>query len=212
MKFRQAGKFAMGIYNTKSKWQRAIQPAVAYCVQRRVHPNMFTYGALVLSLIAGMALLWAGSYPVLLWAVPPCLLIRLLFNLMDGQIARSMGLADAWGEVKNEFGDRIADAIIFLGLAFGGYADARVVALALALILCTSYLGILSKALGGSRLYGGIFGKGDRMISLALFTLYPILSTNLGSYNLYLYLAAVAAGITIIQRLGLIHANTESFR
>ena len=200
----------MGIYATKYKWQRTLQPIVAFCVARRIHPDTFTYGAAVLSIVAGWSFFRAGDNYFWLWFVPPCVLLRLLFNLMDGQVARATGLADMWGDVKNEFGDRVADVIIFLGLAFGGYADARLVALALALILCVSYLGILSKAQGGSRLYSGVFGKGDRMISLALFTIYPLFSANLKSYNIYLILAALAAGVTIIQRLRSIYGNAQS--
>jgi CDP-diacylglycerol--glycerol-3-phosphate 3-phosphatidyltransferase len=197
----------VGVYATKSRWQRALQPIVAWCVQRRVSPDVFTFAALGLSLVAGAALLAAAGNRAWLWVVPPAVLVRLLLNLMDGQVARETGTANLWGEAKNEFGDRLADSAIFLGLAFGGYADPRLAALALALILCVSYLGILGKALGGPRVYGGIFGKGDRMISLALFTFYPLLSGNLASYNIYLALAALAAAITIVQRLRLIHRN-----
>jgi hypothetical protein len=75
--------------------------------------------------------------------------------------------------------------------------------------LCTSYLGILGKALGGPRIYRGLFGKGDRMISLAVFTVYPLLSGNLSSYNWYLALAALAAGVTIVQRLRIIHGHAQ---
>lgn len=197
----------MGIYATKSKWQKVLKPFVALCVRIGIHPDLFTYGALLISLIAGVAFYWAGENRYWLLLVPPCVLLRLFFNIMDGQIARSIGLDDLWGEVKNEFGDRIADSIIFLGLAFGGYADARLVALALALILCVSYLGIFNKALSGTRLYKGIFAKGDRMISLALFTFYPLLTMNLESYNLYLGFAALAAFVTIVQRLGAIYGR-----
>ena len=200
----------MGIYTTKSRWQQALRPVVAFCVDKRIHPDVFIYAALALAFVAGAAFFIAGSNHLWLCLVPPCVLLRLLLNLMDGQVARAMGLADAWGEVKNEFGDRIADMTIFLGLGFGGYADARLVTLTLALILMTSYLGILGKALGGPRIYGGIFGKGDRMISLALFTLYPALSANLTSYNLYLGFAVCAAGVTIIQRLRSIHGYAQS--
>jgi CDP-diacylglycerol--glycerol-3-phosphate 3-phosphatidyltransferase len=200
----------MGVYTTKSKWQKALRPIVEFCINKRIHPDVFTYGALALSGIAGIAFLIAGSNHLWLWLVPPCVLMRLLLNLMDGQVARARGLADAWGEVKNEFGDRVADAAIFLGLGFSSYADARLVALALALILMSSYLGIFSKALSGPRVYGGIFGKGDRMISLALFTLYPVLSGNLVSFNLYLGFATLAAGVTILQRLGTIYEFTQS--
>ena len=196
----------MGIYATKSKWQKALQPIVDFCVARRMHPNVFTYGALALSLIAALALYLANLNKNWLWIVPPCVLIRLLLNLMDGQVARSLHLADDWGEVKNEFGDRIADAIIFAAIGLGEYADTKLALIALTLILLVSYLGILGKALGGQRVYGGLFGKGDRMISLAIFTLYPASSGNLASYNYYLIFASVAAFITVVQRLRMIYA------
>jgi len=197
----------VGIYTTKSKWQKALQPIVDFCVARRVHPNAFTYGALVLSLIAALALYFASTNKNWLWIVPPCVLIRLLLNLMDGQVARALKLADDWGEVKNEFGDRIADAMIFIAIGLSGYAETGLALVALTLILLVSYLGILGKALGGQRVYRGLFGKGDRMISLAIFTLYPALSGNLASYNYYLLFASIAAFITIIQRLRIIYGH-----
>ena len=195
----------MGIYTTKSKWQRALQPIVDFCVRRRIHPNAFTYGALVFSMLAALALYFAHLNKNWLWVVPPFVLLRLLLNLMDGQVARALNLADDWGEVKNEFGDRLADAMIFVALGVGGYAQTRLALLALTLILLVSYLGILGKALGGQRVYGGLFGKGDRMISLAIFTLYPALTGYVASYDYYLVFASIAASITIIQRLRIIY-------
>lgn len=197
----------MGIYTTKSKWQKALQPIVDFCVARRIHPNVFTYGALVLSLIAALALYFADINKNWLWVVPPLVLIRLLLNLMDGQVARALSVADDWGEAKNEFGDRIADAAIFVAIGLSGYAKAELALVTLTLILLVSYLGILGKALGGQRVYGGLFGKGDRMISLSIFTLYPALSGNLASYNYYLIFASIAAFITVIQRLRIIYGN-----
>ena len=197
----------MGIYTTKSKWQRALQPIVDFCVARRIHPNGFTYSALVLSFLAALAFYLAGTNKNWLWFVPPFVLVRLLLNLMDGQVARAFDLADDWGEVKNEFGDRIADALIFASIGLSGYAETGWALVALTLILFVSYLGILGKALGGPRVYGGVFGKGDRMISLALFTLYPAVTGNLTSYNSYLIFAGAAALITIIQRLRIIYGN-----
>jgi len=197
----------VGIYTTKSKWQRALQPVVDFCAARRIHPNIFTYGALVLSLIAALALYFANSNKILLWIVPPCVLIRLLLNLMDGQVARALNLADDWGEVKNEFGDRIADAMIFIAIGLSRYTETGLALVALTLILLVSYLGILGKALGSQRVYGGLFGKGDRMISLAVFTIYPAWIGNLSSYNYYLIFASIAAFITVIQRLRIIYAN-----
>lgn len=47
--------------------------------------------------------------------MPVCVLTRLWFNFMDGLVERELGLAGAWGEVKNEFGDRVADSAHPLG-------------------------------------------------------------------------------------------------
>lgn len=199
----------MGVYSTKSRWQRALRPVVAFCVKYRIHPDVFTYGAIVLSVAAGAAFLFAADQPAWLWVVPPFVLSRLLFNLMDGLIARELKLADNWGEVKNEFGDRVADAAVYLGLVFGGYVNAQLAALAILLILLVSYLGILGKALGGERVYRGVFAKGDRMITLALFTFYPIFTGSLQSFNWYLLFASFAAFITILQRLRVIHGHSE---
>jgi CDP-diacylglycerol--glycerol-3-phosphate 3-phosphatidyltransferase len=197
----------VGIYTTKSKWQKALQPIVDFSVRQRVPPNVFTYGALILSVIAAFALYLATANKNWLWLVPPCVLIRLLLNLMDGQVARALNLADDWGEVKNEFGDRIADTAIFAAIGLSGYADTKLALATLTLILLVSYLGILGKALGGPRVYGGLFGKGDRMISLAVFTLYPAWTGNLSSYNYYLIFASAAALVTIIQRLRILYGN-----
>ena len=197
----------MGIYTTKSKWQRALQPIVDFCVARHIHPNVFTYSALILSLIAALAFYLANLNKNWLWIVLPCVLIRLLLNLMDGQVARALNLADDWGEVKNEFGDRIADALIFGAIGLSGYIETGLALVALTLILLVSYLGILGKALGGQRVYGGLFGKGDRMISLAVFTLYPAWTGKLASYNYFLIFASAAAFVTVVQRLRMIYAN-----
>jgi CDP-diacylglycerol--glycerol-3-phosphate 3-phosphatidyltransferase len=197
----------VGIYTTKSRWQRALQPVVDFCVARRIHPNAFTYGALLLSLLAAFGLYSAPANKNWLWLVPPFVLVRLLLNLMDGQVARALQLADDWGEVKNEFGDRLADAMIFAAVGLSRYTDTGLALIALTLILLVSYLGILGKALGGGRVYGGLFGKGDRMISLALFTLYPAVTGNLFSYNYYLAFASAAALITIVQRLRVLYGN-----
>jgi CDP-diacylglycerol--glycerol-3-phosphate 3-phosphatidyltransferase len=199
----------MNIYSTKRKWQNALEPIVNLCVSYHVHPDVFTYIALVLSVIASVSLLNANQNPMWLALVSLCVLTRLLLNLMDGLVARAMGLANAWGEVKNEFGDRIADAMIFVALGLSGYADVRLALMAVSLILCVSYLGILGKAVNGSRVYGGIFGKGDRMITLAAFTVFIVITENLTAYNWYLAYAVVAASITIAQRLRIIYRESR---
>ena len=160
-----------------------------------------------MALIAGYGFLKAGDNINWLWAVAAFSLLRLGFNLMDGLVAREMGIASTWGEVLNEFGDRVSDALIFLGVAFGGYVHNGWMLPFLILVSLVSYLGILGKAVGGERMYAGIFGKGDRMMSLSAFCLWVIYSKNLAFFDYYLMLGSGAALITIMQRLRKIYGT-----
>jgi CDP-diacylglycerol--glycerol-3-phosphate 3-phosphatidyltransferase len=199
----------MGIYSTKPLFQRALQPAVAWCAKRRLPPDLFTYGAIGSSALASVILASGAMTPGGLVSAAACYVLRLLFNLMDGQVARASKLADALGELKNEFGDRVSDGLVFGGLLFSGYVEPRLAGITLALVLGVSYLGILSKALGGPRLYGGIFGKGDRMISLAITCVLVAITGNTALLNVYLVLACALSLITLAQRLRII-VNQEA--
>lgn len=191
----------MGIYSTKSFWHRVLHPIVTLCVRRRVSPDLFTWGALALSAVAAGAVALSARHPRWLLLVPPCVLLRLLFNLMDGQVARGLGVADRLGEVKNELGDRLADALIFVALALHPATNTGVGAIALALVLCASFVGVLSKATGGPRLYLGVMGKGDRMVALALFALWAGWRGEMAWLNVYLWGVAVGSAITLWQRV-----------
>lgn len=195
-----------GIYATKLHFQRVLAPIAGYCARRHMHPDVFTYGAIGCSALAGLLLAGIVGVTPIMGLTALCLILRLGFNLMDGLVARATGLADTLGELKNEFGDRISDVLTLSGLLFGGLVDTRLAGLTLALVLGVSYLGILSKALGGARLYGGIFGKGDRMLSLAatcvLAGVAPLYAGRI--FEGYLMLACTLALVTIVQRLRII--------
>lgn len=191
----------MGIYSTKSFWHRLLHPVVVFCVRRRLSPDLFTWGALTFSAVAVGALALSARHPRGLWLVPPCVLLRLLFNLMDGQVARGLGVADRLGEVKNELGDRLADALIFVALALHPATNTGLGAVALALVLCASFVGVLSKATGGPRLYLGVMGKGDRMVALALLALWAGWQGDVAWLNVYLWVVTVGSAITLWQRV-----------
>jgi CDP-diacylglycerol--glycerol-3-phosphate 3-phosphatidyltransferase len=200
----------MGAYSTKPRFQRILAPALTFLVSHHVHPDVLTCGAVGLCILAGAALTFAGSAPVLLFITPPAVLLRLTFNLLDGMLAREIEVAGPWGEIKNEFGDRVADAAVFVGIGIGGYASPHLALLTMVIILLTPYLGLLSKAVGGSREYGGIMGKPDRMLTLAIFVLYPVLTGDLESFNYYLGFVLIACLITLGQRMVKIYERAQS--
>lgn len=195
----------MGIYQTKAVWQRVLERPVRHCTARHLSPDLFTGGALVVSTAAALGLARAGREPWWLLLVALLLLLRLAFNLMDGQIARRRGVAGPWGEVKNEIGDRLSDAVILIGLLVGGVNPVAVVLL-LALVTTSAIAGLLGRVIGGERLYDGLYGKGERMLLLALVALVVAAGGPLELFEAYVILGAPAAAETLLQRLGRLHA------
>jgi CDP-diacylglycerol--glycerol-3-phosphate 3-phosphatidyltransferase len=158
----------IGIYSVKPAFQRSLEPWVDALVARHVHPDVLTYAALGISVIGGAALVLAPGAPLLLLTIPAIALARTVLNALDGLVAVRSGLARPWGEVLNELCDRLADVAVFGGLTLAGWTSPSVGAAALVAMLLTSYVGILAKAAGAPRQYGGPMGKADRMLCLSV--------------------------------------------
>ncbi|MBT4352848.1 CDP-alcohol phosphatidyltransferase family protein [archaeon] len=126
---------------------------------------------------------------------------RTALNALDGMIARELKVKNqGFGEVLNEFFDRISDASIFFGLTLASYTNLIIGALAVIFILLNSYLSIVSKAAGGKRQYGGIMGKADRMIYLGIMSVIILVLKDYSYANYLLILVCVGTFITIMQR------------
>lgn len=207
-----------GIYAIKPKFQQALRPMEALLIAAKVHPDTITLSALALSL-AGAAALSVSSQAGMLWVLcttPVVALGRTVMNALDGMVAKDTGVARPWGEVLNEFSDRLSDVAIFAGLACSRLCTGPLMIASLISILLSSYLGTLSKSAGGPRQYGGIMGKADRMILLALLGPLTFVLVNAGVCKAQVVLDSFAwivlAGsiVTIIQRALKTHADLKS--
>ncbi len=156
----------VGAYGLKPAFRRALRPLLAWAC--RFHPNTVSLFAVLCAAAAGLSLWGAAYWPWLVLVVPPLLFARIAFNALDGMVAQERGMASRRGELVNESSDRLNDALILGGLAASQVPDVALTLGALAAILLVSYLGILPKAAGGPRLYGGPGGKADRMAVVGL--------------------------------------------
>jgi len=132
-----------------------------------ITPNQISYASMVMAIVALAAfygaantqgLLASGFY---LLAALGCQL-RLLCNLFDGMVAIEAGKHTADGAVWNEWPDRIADALILVGLgiaagslALGWFAASTAV--------FTAYVRELGKGIDGTVDFGGPMAKPQRM-------------------------------------------------
>jgi len=153
----------------------------------------------------GGSIYFSTKQPYLLILVPICAFLRTAFNALDGLVSRELKIASAYGEVLNEFLDRVSDSVIFLPLAFASFSNIYIGSILIVLILLSSYLGIVSKSAGGPRFYGGLMTKADRMILLGIFALIVYATGNAKIWDICIWILIICMIITITQRLVGIH-------
>ncbi len=190
-----------GIYSLKPRFQQALGSIERGLVRKRVHPDYLTLGALALSFIGGVALLTSGFVPWLLLLIPFVALARTALNALDGLVARGTGLARPWGEVLNELCDRLSDIFLFAGVGLAHGSSATLTACVLVAMLLSSYVGVLSKAAGGKRQYGGLMGKADRMIYLGIAAPLAFFLPTLPIFTFFLAVCLAGLLVTLAQRL-----------
>jgi phosphatidylglycerophosphate synthase len=156
----------------------------------------------------GIVLAISAQQPQLVLAVAPLAIGRLAANALDGLVARRTGLARPWGEVFNECCDRLADTLVFVGLALNSHVNASLALGVLVLTLLSSYLGIVGKAAGGKRQFGGFLAKADRMIYIALYSLL-VFFLGTATWNWLLLAFIPATLLTIVQRYRWIYAELQ---
>ena len=190
----------MGIYSVKPKFQRTLEPAQNWFIRYHIGPTTINMGGLVVAMLLGGALYLSSLQPLLLLSVPILAFVRTALNALDGLVSRKAGVASGYGEVLNEFSDRISDVVIFTGLAFSAVANTVLGLGVVVAILLNSYLSIASKAGGGSRQYGGVMGKADRMFYLSIAAGVIFFTGKVEWWDEFLWLVFVGMIITMIQR------------
>jgi phosphatidylglycerophosphate synthase len=202
----------MGIYKIKPRFQRALGGIERNLIRRHVHPDYLTLGALALSVVGGVLLYLSNWLSLFELLVIPIAIGRTALNALDGLVARGTGLARPWGEVLNEFSDRLADVALLTGVCFAPGGNPRLGAVTIVVMLLSSYVGTAAKAAGGKRQYIGVMGKADRMIYLSIASLLAFFLPGIPIYTIYLGAVLVGLCFTIYQRLQAIHADLQSSR
>jgi CDP-diacylglycerol--glycerol-3-phosphate 3-phosphatidyltransferase len=201
-----------GIYQVKPAFQRSLGGIEQWLVDWRVHPDWLTYAALVLSVGGGVVLYLAPDYRWLLILMPVVVVVRTALNALDGLVAKRTGLARPWGEVLNEFCDRVADVALLGSVALAAPTLHLLGAAVVALMLLTSYLAILSKAAGGRRQYAGPMGKADRMLLLGVAAVVGLFVPLTITYNVYLAVVLVGLLLTLAARARATHGDLQPAR
>lgn len=147
--------------------ERLIAPFVSVSVRLGLTANAISLVAFVLALAAGAALYVAGSAPE--WYLVAGLLVLLngLLDVVDGAVARETEAASEAGDLLDHVLDRYADVVILGGLAVG-VGRYGLGLLAITGVLLTAYMGTQAQAVGLGRIYGGLLGRADILVLVAV--------------------------------------------
>lgn len=204
----------MALYDIKPQFRQALSRLLP--VLKPIHPDVLTWGALGCSVASAVLLSFAQENRWLFLVIPMLLFCRIALNALDGLLAQATGKARPFGEVLNEATDRLSDIAILLGIAYSPFSSIRWGMSAVAAVFFSSYIGILGKAVGAGRQYGGILGKADRMLWFGVACLIAFFIGNVtlfhlpGGYSVELFDGLLAlftplACITAAQRVAAIH-------
>ncbi len=190
------------IYNLKPRFQALLRPLISKLAAWGCTPNLVTSVALLLSIVVGLLILFAGGMPDVLLLLPVWLFLRMALNAIDGMMARELNLKSASGAVLNEVGDVISDVALYLPLAFVHPPSLwPVVAFSFGAVL-TEFCGVLTQALGTTRHYEGPMGKSDRAFFVGALGLITPFAPGLFKFWPWLFAAAaVLTALTCLNRL-----------
>ncbi|HEV2571726.1 MAG TPA: CDP-alcohol phosphatidyltransferase family protein [Beijerinckiaceae bacterium] len=171
-------------------------------------PNQISVASMVMAAAASIAFWRAGladAAPralLLIVAVLFCQL-RLLCNLFDGMVAIEGGKRSADGAFWNEFPDRIADLLIFVGAGYSvgepalGWAGAS-------FAILTAYTRELGRACGLPADFSGPMAKQHRMATISAAGLLSLFEPLWGGHNqvltVALWLIVIGAIVTTLLR------------
>ena len=200
-------------------WANALAQML---VKLRVSPNSISILSVFFALAGAAALYFSsnatGRERALLLALAVAgIQGRLLCNMLDGMVAIEGGRQTKSGEIFNDFPDRIADSLIFIGAGYAARQHAFGVELgfiAAALAIFTAYVRMLGGALGLKQSFIGPMAKQHRMATLTIACALSIFETRFFSAGsaFWITLMVISAGcvVTIWRRTVRIARELES--
>ncbi|MFB9902923.1 phosphatidylinositol phosphate synthase [Allokutzneria oryzae] len=188
---------------------RVTDPIGAWLVRRGLTPNAVTVVGTVGTCVAALWFFPRGQLFVGTMVVTLCT----FFDLIDGAMARAVGGGTRFGAVLDASCDRIADGAVFAAIVWWAFAvEGDQVAAAAGLVCLVaaqviSYVKARAEATGLSA-DGGLVERAERLIIALVGTGLQGLGVP-NAAGVALWLLAVLAVITVVQRLVAVHRSAR---
>jgi archaetidylinositol phosphate synthase len=179
----------------RERVQELMEPLGRAFARTGLPPNAFT----LIGLVVGVAAALLFAYGMQLWA-GFAILVCGFFDIIDGAVARVTGRVTAFGGVLDSVVDRYVDFLIFVGIIYGGLAEAGFLPgwawgiLAITGCLMVSYVRSRAEAAGSGKLDVGVAERAERILILATGAL-------IGHTQHAVVLIVILTHLTVVQRL-----------
>jgi len=186
-------------------WTNVIKPVATLLIRLGVTPDMVTVVG-TLGVVGGALAFFPTGH---LWLGVVVISAFVFSDLIDGYMARTLGLSSSWGAFLDSTLDRLGDAAIFAGLAiwlFGPGGDDLLGYVALwALVMgsVTSYTRAKAESLGMTA-KGGIAERADRLAAVLVLTFFSDVLDLPILLAIVLWVLAAASTVTVVQRMVLV--------
>jgi archaetidylinositol phosphate synthase len=159
-----------------------------------INPNIVT---IISPFVAVLATYGFASHMLILATL--AILFSGFLDVMDGAIARYHGRASKFGAFLDSTIDRFADAIIYIGLIFGGYCDWFVGVLAIHSAITVSYVKARAESQGAEC----NIGIAERAVRMIILMVGALVGYFLGDvyFTYIIYILVILSYITVAQRV-----------
>jgi archaetidylinositol phosphate synthase len=185
-----------------TKLKRQIQALMTYetslAYRIGLTPNMVSALGILTAAISAF-LFWNSkfvSWNLILASL--FLLISGFFDALDGVIARIYGRVTVFGGFLDSMLDRYADALVFIGIILGGFAEISWGFFALIGSLLVSYSRARAEAVGIKMETIGLAERAERILILAVAGLLTLIWSQALLWSIVLL--AVLTNLTVLQR------------
>lgn len=197
------------MFNLRALFSRVSDPAGSWLHRRGATADLVTVAGTVASIAAS---LWFFPRGHLFWGTVVVTLF-VLFDTLDGAVARAAGGGSVFGGVLDSVCDRVADGVLFAALTWWcfGVGDNRPLAVAALTCLVAGQVVSYTKAraeAAGLTAVGGLIERPERLIM----TLVGSGLHGLGvpfALDVALWLLAALSLVTVAQRLASVYRSAN---
>jgi archaetidylinositol phosphate synthase len=189
-----------------NKFRRALGPLLdgigSFFAKSGISPNFWTLVSLLFAFASGLTYMSPLLVEEIGWYHPSLagsilLLISGFFDIVDGNVARTLNQSSKKGAFLDSILDKISESFLFIGIAVGGLASPLFCQVAISLSLMVSYARSRSESMGIELKGIGIGERAERLLSVGFLGLIPLED----SLQYAVLLVCVLAGVTLCQRI-----------